>query len=340
MSMDILKDDIKSKRLKNLYLFYGPEEYLKRYYLESIENILLKDDFKTLNRIVLDGKVDTSSLIDNCDTLPVFSDKKLVIVKNSGLLKSKKKDDEEKGKNKGAGDRLLSYLSNIPEHTCLIFYETEVDKRMKPVDAIKKSGLIVEFPFQKPPELIKWVIKAFKSQNKDIDTITASQLVDNSEQGMTEILNEINKLVMFLGDRQKVTHADIDKVCTKSIKSKIFDLTDAIAERNGTKAFKLLNDMIAIKEPLPKILFMITRQLRQVLEMKLLTQSGLSVSQAASKMGITPYAAGKISKQTASFTINKLKEVIEENLELDVAIKTGKINDRTAAELIIAKLSK
>lgn len=339
MSMDILKDEIKNGKIRNLYLFYGQEEYLKKYYLETIEKKVLNEELKTLNRIVLEGKIDIKRITEACETMPVFSDKKLVIVKNSGLFKSKKKSDDAHGKGKSGNDDLSIYLQNVPDYTCLVFVEEEIDKRMKAADTVKNKGLIAEFDFQKPAELVKWVVKVFKSYKKDIDAAAASQLVEYSEQAMNEILNEINKVVLYMGDRSKVAADDIEKVCTKSIKSRIFDLTDAIAEKNGLKALKLLDDMVNLKEPLPRILFMITRQFRHILEIKLLTGQGLSANEAAARLGITPYAAGKNLKQAGNFTVGKLKEAVERSLEFDVAIKTGRLNDRIAAELLIAEFS-
>lgn len=337
MSIEVLKDDIKNKSIKKVYAFYGPEEYLKKYYLSSMENLLLTEELKALNKTVVEGKADVRKIIDVCETMPVFSDKKLVLIKNSGLMKSGKKYNEGGGKEKDDVDKLAAYIPNMPDYTCLVFYEEEIDKKVKIANAVKKHGLIVEFPLQKPTELAKWVMKVFKSYKKDIDLITASQLVDNSEMTMTEILNEINKIVLYIGDRQKVISKDIDDVCSKSVKGRIFDLTDAIAEKNSVRALKLLNDMLILKEPLPKILFMITRQFRHILEMKLLIESGLSMNQAASKIGITPYAAGKALKQANSFTADRLKEAVNDSLELDIAIKTGKLNERIAVELFIVK---
>ena len=80
MSIDTLKEHIKTKKIGSLYLFYGPEEYLKKHYLESLEGIILKEDFKSLNKVVLEGKVESGIIIDNCETFPVFSDRKLVVV--------------------------------------------------------------------------------------------------------------------------------------------------------------------------------------------------------------------------------------------------------------------
>ncbi|MDP4182599.1 MAG: DNA polymerase III subunit delta [Bacillota bacterium] len=336
MSIDILKEQIKSNSIKNLYLFYGQEEYLKKVYLESIENKIIRADMKTMNKIVIEGKLDMRKLADSCDTAPLFSEKKIVIVKNSGIFKSGKKGETEKSGSQK--DSLLLYLKSIPSYTCLVFVEEEIDKRLKTVDFIKKNGLIVEFPFQKPAELVKWVIKVFKSSNKEISQELAAVLVNNSEQGMNELLSEVNKLILFLGEREKILLEDIQKVCTKSIKSRIFDLTDAIAEKNRTKAFIILQEMTVLKEPMPKILFMITRQFNQILEMKLLNQAGMSLNDSAGKLGVPPFIAGKILKQSKEFELEVLQKAIVDSLEMDVAIKTGRINDRMAVEMLLAGL--
>jgi len=343
--ISVLKDELKSKKVRSAYVFYGPEEYLKKLYIENIENILLTEELKPLNKIIMDGKTEQEKIIEACETMPVFSERKIVLVRNSGLFKTGKNQDPGESRKKGRGkdtgkvqnDDLASYVENMPAYTCLIFYEDEVDKRVKLANAISKKGLLVDFQYQEPLVLAKWVIKELKSQGKDIDIITASQLVDSCDQGMTEIKNEIDKLIMYLGDRTHVSSKDVEEICSKSVKGRVFDLTDAIAEKNLSAALKLLNDMIILKEPLPKILFMITRQLRQIMEMKLLLKSGLSKNEAAARMGLTPYASGKVYKQAGGFTIEKLKEAIEDSLEMDLAIKTGKMNDRMAVELFITK---
>lgn len=340
MSLDMLKDDIKNNKIRKLYLFHGHEEYLKRHYTESIEKSLLSDDLKALNRIVLEGKTEISSIVDNCETMPVFSERKVVIVRNSGLFKPQKKTAGEEKKGKPKKDDLVEFLTDVPAHVCLIFYEGDVDKRIKAVDVIKKQGLVVEFAYQKPDELVKWVVKRFKAYGKEIDLLTATQLVENCEQGMTEILNEIEKLTAYIGDKHKVTTHEIEKVCTKSIKSRVFDLTDAIAEKNTQKALMLLNDMVILKEPIPKIMFMIARQFRQILQVKLLHEGGASTGEIASKLGMMPFIAGKVLKQAGSFTVENLKKAIETSLEMDIAVKTGKLEDRMAAELLIIGFSK
>jgi DNA polymerase-3 subunit delta len=337
MSLDILKEQIKSNKIKNLYLFYGQEEYLKKLYLESIESKVVGVNMKAMNKVVLEGKVDISKLADNCETVPLFSERKLVLVKNSGIFKASKKADSEKAD--GKKDGLAALIQSLPSYTCLIFAEEEIDKRLKVIDIIRKNGLIVEFPFQKPPELVKWVIKLLRSKNKTISSDLASVIVNNCDQGMVEIHNEVEKLILYLGDREAVLVNDVEKVCIKSIKSRIFDLTDAIAAKDSTRAFIILEEMAVLKEPMPKILYMIARQFNQLLSMKLLYKSGLDINDAAVKIGVSPYIAGKIVKQSKEFELDVLKRVVEESLDLDVAVKTGRVNDRVAIEMLLAGIN-
>lgn len=339
MSVDILKKQIKENKLQNVYLFYGAEEYLIKYYINAIQKLIVNEETSELNLISFDGKIDEETIIANCETLPIFSDKKLVILKNSGLFKSKKGDsDSSSSAKKSTKDKLSEYLEKIPSYTCLIMVEGEIDKRLKLVNTIKKHGLVVELNYQKPADLVKWVTKVFGSYKKNIDQMAASFLVENSDYSMTELLNEIEKIVNFVGDKPQVTIKDIESVCNKSIKTRIFDLTDAISGGNTSKALNLLNDMVALKEPMQKVLFMIIRQIRMLYRIKLLKQKGMREDLVTKELGLTPYVASKVMKISKNMDINILEKAMYYSLELDESIKTGKITDRVAIELLIASM--
>ena len=338
MSLEILKKQIKENSLQNVYLLYGAEEYLIKYYINTITKLVVNPENMEMNYISFDGKTDVDTIIANCETLPMFSEKKLVIAKNSGLFKSKKGDAAGGSEKKATKDKLAEYLENMPSYTCLILVESDIDKRLKLVNAIKKYGLVVELEYQKPADLVKWVIKAFRNYNKSIEQMPASYLVENSEYSMTELLNEIEKIINFVGEKSQIIIDDIEMVCSKTIKSRIFDLTDAISERNMSKALTLLSDMAALKEPMQKVLFMIIRQIRMLYRIKLLRQKGLRDDLVAKQLGLTPYVASKVMNISKNLDISTLEKAMYYSLELDESIKTGKITDRIAIELLIASM--
>lgn len=336
IGIDVLRREIKDGKVRSLYLFYGVEDYLKKYYLELIEKTILTGEFRELNRVVLEGKKDIKEIIDNCETLPVFSERKIIIVKDSGYFKQEAKDAAAE-KKKSRGDGLIAYLQNIPEHICLVFVEKEVDKRLKIVDAVKKNGLLVEFDYLKPADLTKLVVKKFASFGKEIDMRTASMLVEYCEPGMDCILAEIEKIALYLGDKKRVEIPDIEVLCTRSAKSRIFDLTDAVAKKDLVKALKILDDMFVLKEPFTRILVLIARQFRQILEAKLMFEEGMPVVKIAERMGVTSYIAGKILQQARAFTVKELTEAIKQCLAADEAIKSGKMDNVTAITLLVAE---
>ncbi|NLC68902.1 MAG: DNA polymerase III subunit delta, partial [Clostridiaceae bacterium] len=225
MSIDVLKKQVKNGDIKSLYLFHGPEEYLKKYYLSAIEEIILDNGTRSLNKIVMEGKADIPEIIRNCETYPVFSKRKMVVVRDSGLFKpgeGAKKDKDrdkdkgmDKGKDKDKGrddiDKFIDYIKNIPSFTCLVFYENEVDRRLKIYNAISKGGLVVEFQYQKPHDLARWVVKMVNSNGKEIDMETASILIERTGQEMTELINEVNKLIAYTGDKKTINREDVQE---------------------------------------------------------------------------------------------------------------------------------
>ena len=345
----VLWKSIKAKDVGCLYLFFGQEEYLKRNYTEQIEKAILSEDFKLMNKVVLEGKVSPSAIVDNCETAPVFSERKLVVIKNSGLFKSGKKSEDTKkgseGKISGEGNKaknseeLSEMLANMPQHACLVFLEAEIDRRIKYVELIDQYGLIVEFNFKKPDELAEWVVKRVRELGHEADPSVASLIVEYGETGMDDLHNEIKKLCAYAGERIRITTEDVAKICTKSVKSKVFDLTDAISAGQCAKALSLLNDMEALKEPMPKVMFMIARQFRQLMQVKLLLKDGATQGEIASHFKVPPFIAGKLISQSKGYPLEKLEKAVSTGLELDLAIKTGRLEDKAAVELLITGMS-
>ena len=339
MSLEILKNDIKKGTLQQEYLFYGPEIYLINYYLKDICDKLVNPNFKGFNYIVLEGKECINSIIVNCETLPMMDDKKLIIIKDSGLFSSNAKGKNEKQSN-NLQNEIAEYLKNkLPFGVYIIFVEQEISKSNILFKEINRQGLAVEFNYIGVDELIKWVVKILSSYNIRIGKNEASHLLSLCNPGMTDILIEVIKLADYIGQNGIVKVEDIEEVCIKSLQGKVFEMIDAITQKNPSKAYKLLHDMLILKEPLQKISVLVARHFRLMFFIKQMRTKGYLTESIAKHLSIQAFIVNKYIKQCEKYKEEILGQAINDCLDMDIKLKAGRIDPRIALEMLIAKYS-
>ncbi len=355
---DKIKDQLKSRNLSGVYLFHGNEPFLINYYVDELKKLVLDNDNQSLNLSVFENRIDIDDLIDACDTFPIFAEKKLVIVKNSGLFYSKAKKNTAADKDKNmqeeedtkpeqgtasgnrAQEALSEYIPEIPETTCLIFIESNVDKRLKVFKQISKYGTVLEFNRNNPKYLVRWVIKGMNSVGKRISDEAAGYLVAISNPDMYTLRNEIFKLASYAADREEVTLEDVKLLAIPTIKSVIFDLLDAVARKNTQKALNILDDILSLKEPEQKILAMLSRQTGELLKLKLLMEDKASRTEINRYFqGKHPYAMKIMTEQAVSMDAGYLKNLLTSLMEAETNYKKGLIDPRLALEVLIEGLN-
>ena len=136
-----------------------------------------------------------------------------------------------------------------------------------------------------------------------------------------------------------ISAEDIDAICQKSLKNKIFDLTAALSSGGGS-ALKILDELIASKEAVQMILFMIEKHFRTMLQVKLYSNDGMTQPTISSRLKQAPFITQKYARQSIAFEVRTIEQAIMKCHEYDLKIKTGKIMDRTAVEMLIAEFSK
>lgn len=331
MSLEILKKETKSNIIRQIYFFYGVEDYLIKWYCNTIKEKVLTG-FEEMNFLIMeDENCDPQKIIDFCDGYPVMSEKKCLIVKNTNLLEGKK----SKGSTKG--DILVDYLSSLPEYMHIIFVEGETFNKGKLSKFLEKEAFTLDFKYLTNEQLIPWINKTFKDNKKNIGPNEAKYLLENVDADMTGILNECNKLVAYIYDKNSPTIEDIDIVCTKSITSRVFEMIDNIGQKNLRGALEKINDMIDLKEPVIKILVLLARHIRILFQVKAGLKEGLPqniIGQQIEIKYINKYAA-----QSNNFTLEKLENALKDCSEADITIKTSGIDDRVVLETLIAKIA-
>ncbi|RGF60776.1 DNA polymerase III subunit delta [Roseburia sp. AF15-21] len=324
--MKTIDNDIKMGQLKNVYLLYGTEDYLKRQYRDKLKHALVEPD-DTMNFSAYEGKdINPKELIDLSETLPFFKEKRMILVENSGFFKN-------------SCDDLAEYMSQVPESTCFVFVEEEVDKRSKLFKAASRAGSAVEFETPKEDMLIRWILGRIQREGKKITQSVMQLFLSKTGSDMENIDKELEKLICYTLDKTEISAADVEAICTGQTENKIFEMIDAISARNQKKALDLYYDLLALKEAPMRILFLIARQFQNLLLIKSMSAKGYPAVSIAKTAGMPSFAVQKNLRQAGAFKINQLKEAIEDCGQAEEDVKTGRMADQLAVELLIVKYS-
>ena len=324
--MKTIDNDIKMGQLKNVYLLYGTEDYLKRQYRDKLKHALVEPD-DTMNFSAYEGKdINPKELIDLSETLPFFKEKRMILVENSGFFKN-------------SCDDLAEYMSQVPESTCFVFVEEEVDKRSKLFKAASRAGSAVEFETPKEDMLIRWILGRIQQEGKKITQSVMQLFLSKTGSDMENIDKEIEKLICYTLDKTEISAADVEAICTGQTENKIFEMIDAISAKNQKKALDLYYDLLALKEAPMRILFLIARQFQNLLLIKSMSAKGYPAVSIAKTAGMPSFAVQKNLRQAGAFKINQLKEAIEDCGQAEEDVKTGRMADQLAVELLIVKYS-
>lgn len=324
--MQRLIQDLKSGDFKKIYLLYGQEAYLRRQYKDKLKEAMIGDD--TMNFSYYEGKGFTvGEVIDQAETMPFFADRRLILIENSGLFKS-------------GGEQMAEYLKAPAESVNFLFVETEIDKRSKLFKAVQSGGCAVEFAMQDETTLKRWILQRVKKENKNISENTLNLLLEKTGTDMENIHKECEKLFCYCLDRDVITSQDVEAICTKRVTSHIFDMVEAIGNKNQKKALELYYELIALKEPPMRILFLVARQFNMLLQVKELVKSGYGNKAIGERIGLPGFIAGKYVSQAARFDKATIREALETCVSTEEAVKTGRIADHMGLEMIIIRYSR
>ena len=312
--------------LKNVYLFYGEEEYLKDFYIGKLCRRLLASD-STEEAVKFDGKVKASEIQDACDAMPMFgSESTVVLVRDSGIFKSAGKGAEHD----------FGFLSELPEDSYVIFRETEVDKRNKNYKTAAECGIVFECRYQKENVIVKVLARQAALHRRNITAQAVSLMVTGIGSDLVRLMNEVDKLSLLVEEGGTIDVSHVREACELSLGARIFDLTDGIAENNREKALTMLNVLLADRTPPARIMDSIGRHFMQLYNVKCMENNGMGKAEIISALSLHEFVATKLLRQARNYTQALLSERIRMITEMDMRIKSGLIDPVNALELIIA----
>lgn len=323
-----LENSIKRGVISPIYLIYGEQDYLKEVAVNKLKQFILKEGNGDFNFDVFTEQINYYKIVESAEQLPVFADKRLVLVKSQNVFETK---EGEEG--------LLNYLSQPNPSTCLAFVTDKVDMRKKVVKKIKESGSIIQVASPKGEQLVHWIEKQAKLNGKNIETAAVQLLITAVGDNLLLLEQEMVKCSLFTNSNT-ISLADMEKTISKSVSLSVFKITDLVAEKKAMEAVNLFKELLIIGEAPHKILALLGRTMRQLLKVKLLkTRLNYDYNDISRELKLPYFVGKKLIHQQQAFKQEKLEEAIEIIANTDWKIKTGQLDPVVAVEMTIYKLT-
>ena len=323
-----IKESVVKGKIPTVYLWYGEDRFLIQEGLKVLKSFyFMTDPSGSGIEIVSAKEFSPAGIVERANTMSFFANR-LVIVEDVTYFQDGQTAELEP---------FLDYFTNPNPSTCLLFIAESVHRGRKFYKALDKTGEIMEFCAPKrPQEWLAWVQLELKAREKTMGTQVAAQFIEWTGHYTGVLSQELDKLVVFVGERQKITSEDIKAITPRSIETSVFDLLDAVASRSSAKALQALREVL-LKEPALKVLALLVRQVRLLLGCNSLRRRGGNVVEAPSALGISPYEAQKVWQQSVKLSTEQLSKALSECLNTDLALKTGGGDPGLLLEIMIIK---
>ncbi len=337
LSIENLEKELKNRELKSLYLLYGEELFLLESSLKKIKN-LFGEAIKGINYINID-ETNCNELIADIETPSFGYEKKLIIARNTGLLKKegKKKNAELTKLKERISNYLKENISTINESVVLVFVEEEADVKQELYTTIEKLGVVCKFDYQKPIQIEKRIKAICNGYKVQIEDATLRYFIECCGTNMQDLINEIRKLIEYAGEGGKIQREDIDKLTTKKLESVIFDLTDSLGKKEIGKALQVLKNLIYAKEPIQKILITLYNHFKKLYFVKLSLKYNKDIISSLNLKPNQTFLVNKYKMQANYFTQKELQGMLQSLRDLDYEYKNGLIDLQVGLETILCK---
>ena len=318
-----------SDRIKNdqgdlkLILMFGEEDFFIEKEMEIIKKKYLSEGSEQMDYVKLDlaGKEpDIEKIRENLELPAWMSSKRIVTVSDFAIPSDT--------------DDLVKLLSSVPDGSLLVFTAPKIDKRKKSVvSAFAKYGVIAELNYLEEEKSVKWISNFLSKSNITIDEEAASSIVSRCDKSMRLISSEANKIMLYC-IASKTSHVDlslVEEICPPDINGSVFNITDAVGQKDANTALSILNNLLIMKEPTQRIRFMLLRHLKHLICAKELGDQ----STIASRLKVQPFVAKKLVSQASRFNMDTLIMLFNECIREDSEIKHGNLDDRKSLESFI-----
>lgn len=335
-----------AEKNNQIYIWHGENDYDIRKNLDAwkarfsakysnmnIINIDLEDP--SLKKDILIKDLKNAFYADS-----IFSNAKLIILKNFFLTDPKKIAVSIKPKLKEIENLLCELSANLPKDFYVIFWQkSSADKRKTVYKKIKLLANEKEFGIPKGMDLTKWIFNEFKENNCRVENYAVQKLILLCGGNLWLLGNEIKKLCAYKKG-EPVLATDVEVLVKAKFDDNIFNLMDAISNKNKKSAIKFFYDQLNSGAEELYLLAMTIKQFRTLLKTVEIKQENFYISsdQLSKILKVHPFVAKKSLEQAGNFKLEELKRIYKELLQMDLKIKSTGVKLPMLFDMFISRI--
>jgi DNA polymerase III subunit delta len=325
--------EVRAGRVAPVYYLYGKEQFLVQRALAAIRTAVLDPKTQAFNLDTIDcksggkeGAHQAERILAAARTLPMMARCRLVLVRDADELGT---DDLE---------AMLPYLSDPSETTCLVFVAQNADLRRRFFLELRKTGGLAKFEPLYERRLPGWIEAEARALGHGVEPGAAQLLSDVVGADLASLAQALEQLSLFVGPRERITVAAVEELCAETRQHSVFDLANAVGERDTRKALHQCQRMLQAREPAIRILFMLTRHFRQLWIAQELAAQHVDREEAARRIGIPPFFVDGLLTQARRFDGRTLARAFEALYDADRALKSTHAGDELVLERLLVDL--
>jgi DNA polymerase-3 subunit delta len=320
-------------------LLLGDESYLRDLCRRKIADAYVPEGVRDWGITQFSADDDSiSTILNQAQTLPMLAAQQVIFVRDVDAWERLGDDSRD-----ALVKQLSEYLENPAPFSVLVFEATALDQRMRLAKMFAEKTVVVAVELSDDPtERAKLAgplaLEMARELKVELDRGVAEELAEILNGELATIRTELEKLAAYVGDRHRITRADIERLVVPARKYTVWELTDILASRQPSMALEFLDSLLREGEQAASLLGALAWMYRKLLEAQELP-AGVQGWQAASRLHMQPKAAEKAVLQSRKFPRTQLTTGLAALYEADSRLKSGGTSQRAVMEFLVARLA-